>query len=860
MDLEKIEKKITKLSNSLLPSTDLEKGISIILPVYEGNEYLEKCLQSIDNQEITDAKFEVIIVLNGSFKEELLYLTNHSYDNLDILILINDEASAGEARNLGMTSAKYSHITFVDVDDYISKEYIQANYNLLNRNTITISQIHDVYDNQIIKDNIINTEVIKNAKPASVSLLKINRISSITVCKVIPKEIAISQRFRGNLRSGEDTVFYSELFVNNRPKLKIVPINDKAIYFRKVIKNSVSRKDSSYDFSISQRLDILEILDQLLDKVNNPTLQKFIKMKYNAQINFMKHYLEEFPKEKSKVFGIISAMSFNHFNFSILNKEITKKLVVSYCFPPYSDTSATVVSKRLLEQNEPFDVVYNSMNKIRKKEYTVDNMIKHLYGSKKVVYSTPSFSNMYYLNDYVDEAFKFYIQNKDKYNLIYSRAMFPISHFPPLFIKILTPDIKWTAEFSDPLLKDIESNLRYSDIRNNELVNSLKSGILGEFTEYVDENLFNLAELIPFALADNLIFTNENQLEYMISRFNNKLQSLIRAKACISSHPTLPYKYYNTELFEYPLEDSVINLAYFGNFYSKRGFLEFKKLIDILNNNYNQIFKLHIFTNKNQLVNEQITDLENNLITVNEYLSYEEFLNATTKFDVLLLNDSYTIGDKHLNPYLPSKLSDYLGSNNFIVALTEKNSVMSKIENSNLFKIDISLFSRENDEKDLYLNKEIIELVDSLALRKAMSNKRHLYKDNELILKDEYQNEILTITDNLVLKNISYKDWVIHPKELPIYKNNKYIIKIFNQSNINKRIKIKSFYSVPNIIEILIKQNESIKSKFCISELRKEFITLEIEANKEISIQINYKKNYQKEGFLRAGRIRLQDV
>src|SRR5699024_4110198 len=106
-------------------------------------------------------------------------------------------------------------------------------------------------------------------------------------------------------------------------------------------------------------------------------------------------------------------------------------------------------------------------------------------------------------------------------------------------MKIVNPNIKWIAEFSDPLLYNIESEIRHASMQNDLLVQSLANGMLNQFSKYVDDNLFNLSELIPFALADELIFTNENQLEYMISRFDDNEKQIIRDKSTIQQQPTL---------------------------------------------------------------------------------------------------------------------------------------------------------------------------------------------------------------------------------------------------------------------------------------------------------------------------------
>src|SRR5699024_10556184 len=120
----------------------------------------------------------------------------------------------------------------------------------------------------------------------------------------------------------------------------------------------------------------------------------------------------------------------------------------------------------------------------------------------KVCKQNASFSNFYYLSKFIDDAFLFFVNNIDNYKNVYSRVMFPISHFTLLFIKILKSDIFWKAEFSAPLLVNIESEIRYAAIEDENIIEFLKSGILGGFTRFVDNNIFNLVELIPFALAD----------------------------------------------------------------------------------------------------------------------------------------------------------------------------------------------------------------------------------------------------------------------------------------------------------------------------------------------------------------------
>ena len=106
----------------------------------------------------------------------------------------------------------------------------------------------------------------------------------------------------------------------------------------------------------------------------------------------------------------------------------------------------------------------------------------------------------------------------------------------------------------------------------------------------------------------------------------------------------------------------------------------------------------------------------------NANVDYLEFLNLTTKFDVLVVEDSYTKGHFIKNPYLPSKLSDYKGSNSTIWAICEKGSEMDKL--------DFEYKSHLNDY-DENIN----------VLNKIISDKTNTGIEGSKIDRDEYVRE-----------------------------------------------------------------------------------------------------------------------
>lgn len=851
---DKYQAKLKSIKKELNENTDrLENGISIVIPVYDGLDFINTCLESILNQEISTAKYEVIIILNGKFADDInfIYSNIDKYNNLDLTILINDEPSAGAARNLGTQYAKYTHVTYVDIDDFISSRFIQSSFDLLEPQTILYTQIHNITDGEIDETNSLNYEIINTSQKEIAALTDLNKISTITACKIIPKKFLLTQEFRSSLKSGEDTVYFCELFANNRPNLKVVPVDEEVVYYRVIRENSVSRKAGSYDFLILQRIEILEILDALYDLVKNKQVQRLIRSKYLAQIVFMNSYIRENIAEHGKIVDLIDKMNFKHFDYSILNRDLAKKLVVSYCFPPYSDTSATIISKRILKDNQIVDVVSNNMNKIRKKETSLQKIVKHLVGKNKISNTQASFSNMFYLNKYVDDAFSLFLENTERYEEIYSRAMFPISHFPPLFMKILKPEVRWTAEFSDPLLVDIHSKVRFTDIGNNNLVRYLSKDILGSFSKYVDNNLFNLMEIIPFALADELVFTNENQMESMIKRFTIEEKEILRRKSVILKHPTLDKKYYSLKPSSFDFDKSVINIGYFGNFYKNRSYHHFIKLIDYLNEKFNFQFKLHLFTNIDVIPEGEQKILDELNINLYPYLSFLEFLNTTLKLDFLLINDALTRGIKDTNPYLPSKLSDYLGSNTPVIGFVETGSVMST-ENNGIIKINVENIDYNKFNVDASTLTEIENKVTEIT---NDINRQYLVYNSESINLCRDNNEI-SLSPDLRMNNLAIKEWMIKPLELPIKMKNMYTLYYKNNGENVEKIGIQSFYSVKNVIKVNIDYNGEFNNEVCISKFR-DLKEISIQPKEFIKIKLKYKKYYNQRTFIEAGRLKL---
>ena len=98
------------------------KTISVVIPVYNGENYIESCIEELSRQNISN--FEIIFVDDGSTDRtaEILRSVREKFDN--VIIYAQDNAGAGMARNLGMSKATGEYIAFLDVDDKYANDNV----------------------------------------------------------------------------------------------------------------------------------------------------------------------------------------------------------------------------------------------------------------------------------------------------------------------------------------------------------------------------------------------------------------------------------------------------------------------------------------------------------------------------------------------------------------------------------------------------------------------------------------------------------------------------------------------------------------------------------------------------------------
>ena len=99
--------------------------VSVIIPVYNAEKYLNKCISSIANQTMQD--IEILAVNDGSTDNSLEVLEQLSSKYKKLQVFNKENGGAGSDRNMGIEYAKGEFIKFVDADDYLKVDILEKN-------------------------------------------------------------------------------------------------------------------------------------------------------------------------------------------------------------------------------------------------------------------------------------------------------------------------------------------------------------------------------------------------------------------------------------------------------------------------------------------------------------------------------------------------------------------------------------------------------------------------------------------------------------------------------------------------------------------------------------------------------------
>lgn len=211
--------------------------ISIIIPVFNKEEYLKQCIESVIKQ--TYENIEIIIIDDGSTDDSFNIIKKYSQKDRRIIAIKKKNEGVSKTRNYGLNLAKGEYIAFVDADDWIEKDYLLelyknrsdltiCSYNTINGDKRNVEHAYNLKfkSNEDIKNNILKKEYINLLVTPYLKLYKLDIIKNNNV------------KFDETMSFGEDTKFVLD-YLQNCNNATMIKYNG---YNNRIIEGTLSRK------------------------------------------------------------------------------------------------------------------------------------------------------------------------------------------------------------------------------------------------------------------------------------------------------------------------------------------------------------------------------------------------------------------------------------------------------------------------------------------------------------------------------------------------------------------------------------------------------------------------------------------
>lgn len=245
---------------------ELEELVSVIVPVYNSEEYLEACINSILGQ--THKNLELILINDGS--EDLSLRICRYFEEIDERVRVIDKKNAGvsAARNDGITASRGVYIGFVDSDDVIDEDLYEKMVGLLSKDSSQCAVLSSYTINKANEVRFKEEGTITNQE--AINFLFNLRFPTSLWAYLYKKEVI------GGVRLREDIHFFEDLEFNFRvlTNCKSVSLCPEKLYYYRLNPSSIN-----YQGANPKRLTCLliskHVRRELLGAKNRKGLRKF---------------------------------------------------------------------------------------------------------------------------------------------------------------------------------------------------------------------------------------------------------------------------------------------------------------------------------------------------------------------------------------------------------------------------------------------------------------------------------------------------------------------------------------------------------------------------------------------------------
>lgn len=316
--------------------------ISVVVPIYNVENYLKKCIDTILYQ--TYQNLEIILVDDGSTDSSSLIADSYQEKEQRIQVIHKKNGGLSDARNAGLKVAKGEFICFIDSDDYIENNYIQELYQTMleQEADIAICGYQSVYEDGTKKENRTEKKIMTNQEALQLLFTKAQTEEVVTWNKLYKTALFLEHNIQfpvGKLHEDNFTTYqllyyankiaYTDQILYNyrqRSTSIVGTYNHKRLVILDVIKE-IEMFFQDKPMNLSKEIEIYELLIQLgvinllifTDNTKEPIFLELIEKIRKKKKEYLKN---PYLRKQQKISIII--LNFNHFLYAFFRKRFKR--------------------------------------------------------------------------------------------------------------------------------------------------------------------------------------------------------------------------------------------------------------------------------------------------------------------------------------------------------------------------------------------------------------------------------------------------------------------------------------------------------------------------------------------------------
>lgn len=252
--------------------------VSVIVPVYNVEKYIKRCLETLVQQTLED--IEIVIVNDGSTDQSKLIIEKYvkKYP-LKIKYIEKQNGGLSSARNFGLRYAKGKYIAFLDSDDYVEKNMYEEMYKKAIQDKSDIVECDFIWEwelsNCAIKECNKNIKIKKDMRKNYKNKKEMMRKPRVVAWNKLIKRKIIEEN---NITFPEGLIYEDLEFF-----FKLIPFVNKISYINKYFVHYMQRVDSISNTQTEKNADIFKILDNIIEFYKKNELYD----KYKKELKYM---------------------------------------------------------------------------------------------------------------------------------------------------------------------------------------------------------------------------------------------------------------------------------------------------------------------------------------------------------------------------------------------------------------------------------------------------------------------------------------------------------------------------------------------------------------------------------------------